>query len=125
MEKMYQIFVSSTYLDLIDIRNIAYQSILDMGQVPVGYHDIAANSNIQETINPLIDNSEIFILIIGENYGSISPSGNSYVEEEYNFAVSKGKPILCFIIILSCKCLLLNCLANILFRYGIMQKILK
>ncbi len=97
MEKMYQIFVSSTYLDLIDIRNIAYQSILDMGQVPVGYHDIAANSNIQETINPLIDNSEIFILIIGENYGSISPSGNSYVEEEYNFAVSKGKPILCFI----------------------------
>lgn len=97
MEKMYQIFVSSTYSDLVDIRNIAYQAILDMGQVPVGYHDIAANSNIQETINPLIDNSEIFILIVGENYGSISSSGNSYVEEEYNFAISKGKPILCFI----------------------------
>lgn len=94
---MYQIFVSSTYSDLVDIRNIAYQAILDMGQVPVGYHDIAANSNIQETINPLIDNSEIFILIIGENYGSISSSGNSYVEEEYNFAISKGKPVLCFI----------------------------
>ena len=97
MERMYQIFVSSTYTDLVHIRNIAYQAILDMGQVPVGYHDIAANSNIQETINPLIDNSEIFILIIGENYGSISPSGNSYVEEEYNFAISKGKPVLCFI----------------------------
>lgn len=80
MEKMYQIFVSSTYSDLVDIRNIAYQAILDMGQVPVGYHDIAANSNIKETINPLIDNSEIFILIVGENYGSISSSGNSYVE---------------------------------------------
>lgn len=97
MEKMYQIFVSSTYSDLVDIRNIAYQTILDMGQVPIGYHDIAANSNIQETINPLIDNSEIFILIIGEKYGSISSSGNSYVEEEYNFAISKGKPVLCFI----------------------------
>lgn len=94
---MYQIFVSSTYSDLVDIRDIAYQVILDMRQVPVGYHDIATDSNIQETINPLIDNSEIFILIIGKNYGSISSSGNSYVEEEYNYAISKGKPILCFI----------------------------
>lgn len=68
-----------------------------MGQVPVGYHDIAANNNIQETINSLIDNSEVFILIVGEKYGSLSSNGNSYVEEEYNFAVSTGKPILCFI----------------------------
>lgn len=68
-----------------------------MGQVPVGYHDIAATNNIQETINPLIDNSEIFVLIVGERYGTISPSGKSYLEEEYNFAISKGKPILCFI----------------------------
>ena len=94
---MYQIFVSSTYSDLVDIRDIAYQVILDMRQVPVGYHDIATDSNIQGTINPLIDNSEIFILIIGKNYGSISSSGISYVEEEYNYAISKGKPILCFV----------------------------
>ncbi len=97
MRKMYQIFVSSTYSDLINIRGVAYQAILEMGQVPVGYHDIAATNNIQETINPLIDNSEVFVLIIGERYGTISPSGKSYLEEEYNFAVSKGKPILCFI----------------------------
>ena len=96
-KKMYQIFVSSTYSDLVDIRDIAYQVILDMRQVPVGYHDIATDSNIQGTINPLIDNSEIFILIIGKNYGSISSSGISYVEEEYNYAISKGKPILCFV----------------------------
>ena len=63
---MYQRFVSSTYSDLINIRNIAYQAILDMGQIPIGYHDIAANNNIRDTINPLIDNSEVFVLIIGE-----------------------------------------------------------
>lgn len=97
MKRMYQIFVSSTYSDLIDIRSITYQIILDMGQIPVGYHDIAANNNIQDTINPLIENSEIFVLIIGEKYGTISPNGNSYVEEEYNFAISQKKPILCFI----------------------------
>lgn len=94
---MYQIFISSTYSDLIDIRNIAYQIVLDMGQVPVGYHAVAADNGIQETINPWIDDSEIFVLIIGEKYGSKSLSGNSYVEEEYDFAFSKGKPILCFI----------------------------
>lgn len=97
LKKMYQIFVSSTYSDLINIRDIAYQTILDMGQVPVGYHDIAASNNICDTINPLIDNTEIFVLIVGEKYGTISSTGNSYVEDEYNFAVSRGKPVLCFI----------------------------
>ncbi len=97
MRKMYQIFVSSTYSDLISIRNVAYQTILDMGQIPVGYHDVASNSSIEETISPLIDNSEIFVLIIGEKYGALSRSGMSYVEEEYEYAIAKGKPVLCFI----------------------------
>ncbi|WP_040412516.1 DUF4062 domain-containing protein [Desulfosporosinus sp. OT] len=97
MKKKYQIFISSTFIDLVSIRNIAYQTILEMGQIPVGYNDIASEKSIKESISPLINSSEIFVLIIGERYGSITENGFSYIEEEYNYALSKGKPILCFI----------------------------
>lgn len=42
MEKKYQVFVSSTYIDLIDERNQASRAILDTGCIPAGMEQFPA-----------------------------------------------------------------------------------
>jgi multimeric flavodoxin WrbA len=69
-----------------------------MGNIPSGYENITAgNVNIKESIYPLINEADIFVLIIGDRYGTITDSEKSYIEEEYNYALLKKKYILCFI----------------------------
>ena len=53
-----------------------------------------ANDQSQmDVIRQWIDESDIFMLILGARYGSIeSQSGLSYVESEYNYALEKRKP---------------------------------
>ena len=36
-------------------------------------------------------------MIVGGRYGSPSPSGKSYTEVEYEYAVSRGKPVIGFL----------------------------
>lgn len=36
MERKYQVFISSTYMDLKEIRAYTYMSILELGHIPVG-----------------------------------------------------------------------------------------
>jgi hypothetical protein len=53
----------------------------------------AGDQSQMEVIRRWIDESDIFMLILGARYGSIEPqSGLSYVELEYNYAIEKGKP---------------------------------
>lgn len=99
MDKKFQIFISSTYMDLKEIRAFTYMSVLELGHIPVGLDFIAVQKadTTERYIEKYIDSCEFIILIIGERYGSISQSGKSFVEEEYNYSVSKNKPILCFL----------------------------
>lgn len=91
----HQIFVSSTYKDLIDERQAAVEAILRAGHVPAGMELFAAENKPQmEVIQDWIEESDIFCLILGGRYGSIEPtSGKSYVECEYDHALKVGKPI--------------------------------
>ena len=68
MEKIkYQVFLSSTYIDLSKERK------------------------------KVIDLCDYYILILGKRYGSINDStGISYTEMEYNYAIEKGIPVLVF-----------------------------
>ncbi|PYG48751.1 uncharacterized protein DUF4062 [Pantoea sp. AG1095] len=95
----YQIFVSSTYTDLFPIRRQVTEHILSMNHIPAGMEMFSASGRKQwATIQKAIDNSDYYILIIGERYGSISPEdGISYTEKEFNYAVSKNIPTLCFL----------------------------
>jgi hypothetical protein len=59
----------------------------------------ASNESQWNIIQPLIDDCDYYILIIGFNYGSIDKSENiSYTEKEYNHALKINKPILSFIL---------------------------
>jgi hypothetical protein len=94
MTKKLQVFVSSTYSDLKAERQSAVDAILKAGHIPAGMELFAAGDESQlETIKKWIDNSDIFMLILGSRYGSIEPkSKKAYIEVEYDYAVNKGKP---------------------------------
>lgn len=101
MQKKLQVFVSSTYSDLISERQAAVEAILRAGHIPAGMELFAAGSESQlEIIKRWIDSSDIYMLLLGGRYGSIEPSsGLSYTEIEYRYAVEQGKPY--FAVVLS------------------------
>lgn len=101
MNKKLQVFVSSTYTDLIEERQAAVQAILDAGHIPAGMELFKAGNESQlKTIYKWIDESDVYMLILGGRYGSIEEeSGLSYTELEYRYAISRNIPV--FAVVLS------------------------
>lgn len=95
MQKKLQVFVSSTFTDLRDERQAAVEAILLAGHIPAGMELFAAGDKSQlETIRNWIDESDVFMLILGGRYGTIEEeSGKSYTHLEYEYAVKKKKPL--------------------------------
>ncbi|MDX1941305.1 MAG: DUF4062 domain-containing protein [Saprospiraceae bacterium] len=93
-KKKLQVFVSSTYVDLKEERQAAVEAILNAGHIPAGMELFAAGDQSQmEVIRRWIDESDVYLLILGGRYGSIEPeSGKSYIHLEYEYAIEKGKP---------------------------------
>lgn len=102
MEKKYQVFVSTTYDDLVEERKAISQALLECGCIPAGMELFpASNSKQWSIIKDVIDESDYYLLIIAGRYGSTckNESGDvvSYTEMEYEYAREKGKPIVAFI----------------------------
>jgi hypothetical protein len=91
LAKKLQVFISSTYLDLIEERQIAVEAILQSRNIPAGMELFAAANESQlETVKRWIDESDIYLLILGGRYGSIEEkSGKSYTHLEYEYAIKK------------------------------------
>ncbi len=98
MEKKYQVFISSTYADLIEERKKVLDILLTADCIPAGMEAFVATDAEQfEVIKKVIDLCDYYVLIIGKRYGSIHPdTGISYTEMEYNYAISKNIPVLVF-----------------------------
>lgn len=94
VKRKLQVFVSSTYSDLIEERQAAVAAILKAGHIPAGMELFTAGDKSQlRTIERWIDESDVYMLILGGRYGSIEPtSGLSYTELEYDYATAQGKP---------------------------------
>ncbi len=95
MDKKLQIFISSTYLDLKEERQAAVEAILSAGHIPAGMELFNAGNESQlTTIQKWINESDVYMLILGGRYGSVDPSQQiSYTEIEYKYAVEKGMPV--------------------------------
>lgn len=95
MDRKLQVFVSSTFTDLISERQAAVSAILKAGHIPAGMELFTAGDQSQmDIIRRWIDESDVYMLILGGRYGSIEPtSGLSYTELEFDYAVSKSKPL--------------------------------
>ena len=100
MEKKYQVFISSTYEDLKEERKKVQEILLMADCIPAGMEAFVATNEEQfNVIKKVIDLCDYYVLIIGGRYGSINDNtGISYTEMEYDYAVSKGIPVLAFII---------------------------
>ena len=100
MKRKLQVFVSSTFEDMTAERQAAVDAILRAGHIPAGMELFAAGDESQvETIRRWIDDSDVFMLILGGRYGSLEPnSGKSYIELEYNHALKRKKPLFAAVI---------------------------
>ena len=99
MNKKLQVFVSSTYTDLIEERQAAVEAILDAGHIPAGMELFKAGKSQMNTIKKWIDESDVYMLILGGRYGSIEEeSGLSYTELEYQYALSKNMPVFAIVL---------------------------
>ncbi|RHQ95685.1 DUF4062 domain-containing protein [Ruminococcus sp. AF21-3] len=101
-DKKFQIFISSTYEDLIEERRAVQDAILSMYHFPVGMELFGATSDDQwKVIQDTIDSSDYYVLIIAHRYGSLITAGEyagiSYTEREFLYAKESGVPILAFI----------------------------
>ena len=98
MDKRYLIFISSTYEDLKVEREKVTRAIMDLNNIPARMENFpAAGIRPKDLIERVIRECDYFVLMIGSRYGSISDSGKSYTEEEYNYAVHEGIPVIAFI----------------------------
>lgn len=95
MEKRYQVFLSSTYLDLKKERSAVINAILDLNHFPAGMELFpAAPETPWETIQGVIDSSDYYIVVVGGKYGSTAEDGTSYTEKEYDYARAQDKYII-------------------------------
>lgn len=98
MERKHQVFVSSTYKDLVEERREVIHALLELDCIPSGMELFpATDEDAWSLIKEIIDGCDYYILILAGKYGSTNNEGVGYTEMEYDYAVSIGKPILCFL----------------------------
>jgi len=97
-ERRYQVFISSTFRDLVDERKLVLDAILELRAFPSGMEMFPSADDEQwEFIKREIDSSDYYVLIVAGKYGSIAPDGISYTEKEYDYAVAQKKPVHAFL----------------------------
>ena len=97
MDKVYQVFVSSTFSDLQDERKQVSDTLAKAGFIPAGMELFPATDQQQlEFIKRVIDRCDYYVVIVGGRYGSLDGE-KSFTEMEYEYAVEKKIPVLAFI----------------------------
>jgi len=95
MEKRYQIFISSTFIDLADERQAALKAILELNHMPAGMELFPpTDDSAWRLICDVIDSSDYYLIIIGGRYGSVDEEGVGFTEKEYDYAVATGKRVI-------------------------------
>ena len=98
VERRHQVFISSTFTDLIEERRQVIEALLEMDAIPAGMELFAAGTTDQwSLISQVIDESDYYIVIVGGRYGTTTAEGLSYTEKEYDYAVAQGIPVMGFI----------------------------
>lgn len=97
--RKFSIFISSTYEDIKKERQALLGVALENNFIPVGMEQFhAAPTSQWNIITKMIDECDFYLLVIGGRYGSIDEeTGISYTEKEYNYAKTKGMPVLVLI----------------------------
>ncbi|NNM51793.1 MAG: DUF4062 domain-containing protein, partial [Pseudomonadales bacterium] len=92
--KFYQVFVSATYLDLVEERRVLLEILPQLNCLPVLLP--SQGPDAWPSVRRRIESCDYFILLLGSRYGSLTPSGVSHTHQEYVHASFKQKPRLIF-----------------------------
>jgi len=100
IRKRLQVFISSTFTDLVSERQAAVEAILTAGHIPAGMELFTSGDESQmDVIKTWIDESDVYMIIVGGRYGSLEPKTlKSYTQLEYEYALEQGKPIFACVI---------------------------
>lgn len=92
--KKLQVFISSTFKDMKKERQAAVEAVLTAGHIPAGMELFTAgDENQMKVIKRWIEESDVYMLILGGRYGEIEPkSKKSYTHLEYEYALKVKKP---------------------------------
>lgn len=91
--KHYTVFVSSTFEDMKDIRAAVLGRLYSTEDfMPIGMENFMASDSSQlDYIRDRLNDTDIYVLLLGGRYGTLTPHGNkSYTHEEYE--MSKANP---------------------------------
>ena len=99
MKKKFQVFVSSTYKDLIDERREVFDILTTINCFPVAMEFFSAAPDEKwDRIKKTIDECDYFITIVAGEYGSIyEKEKKSFTQLEYEYAKEKEIPVLSFV----------------------------
>ncbi|MEP7133316.1 MAG: DUF4062 domain-containing protein [Chloroflexota bacterium] len=95
-----KVFLSSTYIDLVEHRKAAHEALERLGQ-EVGRMEIFGARDGEATTIALdqLEKSDLIVGIYAYRYGFIPEGADiSITEQEYVHAKSKGKSVLCFVV---------------------------
>lgn len=97
-----KVFLSSTCYDLRQIRADLFDFFTNQGFLPIlsEYPNFPINpqkDTIENCIENVKDNTDIFVLVVGDRYGSKIETGKSITNTEYLYAKSLGIPTYIFI----------------------------
>jgi len=99
ISKRFQVFVSSTYTDLVSERREIIQALLELDCIPSGMELFqAADEDSWSLIKSVIDDCDYYIVVVAGRYGSMHPeTGISYTEMEYRYATERNIPVIAFL----------------------------
>lgn len=98
-DRRFQVFQSSTFVDLVAERLALTQALLRMRQaIPAGMELFSADNRPPwDVITKILDVTDYVVLMLAGRYGSLGDDGRSYTEREYDYAYEHGIPVLAFV----------------------------
>lgn len=96
VEKRYQVYIASSYNDVVNERLKVEYSLLSSGFFPWEFSERRTSLNTSKA-RQQIDESDYVIFIISGRYGDLSASGISYLHLDYLYASNKNKTIITLI----------------------------
>ena len=87
--KHYTVFISSTFEDMKDIRAAVLGRLYSTEDfMPIGMENFMASDSSQlDYIRERLNDTDIYVLLLGGRYGTLTPRGDrSYTHEEYEMA---------------------------------------
>lgn len=98
MDRVFQIFISSTCIDLKDERQVVSNTLAKAGYMTAGLELLPATDQQQlDYTKRIIDRSDYYVVIVGSRNSSLSDDGLAVTEKTFEYARSKDIPILAFL----------------------------